>query len=169
MDPPRSAIGPHHESDHYRPAVCPGVRPRRVGAAPFGQGSVAPAFQPGGFELLDSAGPARPRFGKHGGSVLAASHWRRKLESNWEKQAAASLLLGETMAYREHANVTATDSLKARLDINSKYGAFNFHQWAISHMQISPGMDLLDVGCGTGVQALLALDLVGGTGSVSAF
>jgi len=70
--------------------------------------------------------------------------------------------------YSSHANVTATGSLNTRLEINQKYGAFDFHQWVISRLAFRPGADVLDVGCGTGVQALRALEAVGESGSVSA-
>src|SRR5687767_2929675 len=70
--------------------------------------------------------------------------------------------------YSSHVNVTATDSLNVRLEINKKYGAFDFHDWVIGKLAFRPGMDVLDVGCGTGVQATRALQAVGNTGSVSA-
>jgi SAM-dependent methyltransferase len=70
--------------------------------------------------------------------------------------------------YSSHANVTATASLTTRLAINQKYGAFDFHEWVLSHLLFQPGMDVLDVGCGTGVHALQALRTMDGVGSVSA-
>jgi ubiquinone/menaquinone biosynthesis C-methylase UbiE len=73
------------------------------------------------------------------------------------------------MAYREHQNVTATDSLKTRLAINSRYAAFDFHEWVMEHLAAKPNMDVLDVGCGTGVHALRVLDAVRPNGTVCAF
>ena len=67
------------------------------------------------------------------------------------------------MAYREHQNVTATDSLKTRLAINSRYAAFDFHEWVMEHLAAKPNMDVLDVGCGRiGLRALEPdLDITG--------
>jgi len=73
------------------------------------------------------------------------------------------------MAYREHQNVTATDSLETRLDINSRYAAFDFHAWVMERLAPGPHMDVLDVACGTGVHALRILDGLEGEGTVSAF
>lgn len=70
--------------------------------------------------------------------------------------------------YSSHANVTATGSLTTRLAINQKYGAFDFHEWVLSHLAFRPGLDILDVGCGTGVHAIKALGIMNNTGSVSA-
>jgi ubiquinone/menaquinone biosynthesis C-methylase UbiE len=73
------------------------------------------------------------------------------------------------MAYREHQNVTATDSLKTRLEISSRYAALDFHEWVMDHLAAEPNMDVLDVGCGTGVHALRVLDAVRPIGTVCAF
>jgi len=70
--------------------------------------------------------------------------------------------------YSFHSNVTATDSLQNRLEINAKYGSFNFHEWVLSRLGFQPGMDILDVGCGTGIHAIEALRVLCGNGSVSA-
>lgn len=71
-------------------------------------------------------------------------------------------------SYSSHINVTATDSLENRLEINAKYGPFNFHEWLLSRVGFRPGMDILDVGCGTGIHAMAALKALGGRGTVSA-
>ena len=73
------------------------------------------------------------------------------------------------MAYREHANVTATDSLETRLEINKRYAAFDFHGWVMERLAVEPDMDLLDVGCGTGLHALRILETIRGQGTISAF
>jgi SAM-dependent methyltransferase len=73
------------------------------------------------------------------------------------------------MAYREHPNVTDTDSLNTRLEINARYAAFDFHAWVTEHLAPQPNMDVLDVGCGTGAHALRVLDALRGSGTISAF
>src|SRR5665213_217764 len=67
----------------------------------------------------------------------------------------------------QHANITSNDSLNVRLDVNRDFGAFDFHQWVFENYRFAPGADVLDVGCGNGVQALEALRAVGPGGSVS--
>ena len=62
---------------------------------------------------------------------------------------------------------TATKSLGARAASNAKYSSVDFQGWLLSHLDVRPGFDVLDVGCGTGAQALRFLDLVGPQGSVS--
>ncbi len=49
--------------------------------------------------------------------------------------------------YRE----TTNDLLK-RIDIHSQYGSKNIDQWMLDIIQIKPGMNILDVGCGAGKQ-----------------
>lgn len=73
------------------------------------------------------------------------------------------------MAYREHANVTATDSLETRLQINKRYAAFDFHAWVLKHLAVQPSMDVLDVGCGVGTHSLRILEQLQDNGTVSAF
>jgi SAM-dependent methyltransferase len=70
--------------------------------------------------------------------------------------------------YNSHINVTATDSLQNRLEINEKYGSLNFHEWLLSRVGFRPEMDILDVGCGTGIHAIAALRALRGKGTVSA-
>lgn len=70
--------------------------------------------------------------------------------------------------YALQPNVIATDSLQTRLDVNARYGSFNFHEWILEQLDVKPGMDVLDVGCGTGIHALEALEILNGKGSVSA-
>ena len=62
---------------------------------------------------------------------------------------------------------TATESLGARAASNDKYSSVDFQGWLLSHLEVAPGWDVLDVGCGTGAQALSFLDLAGSQGSVS--
>jgi SAM-dependent methyltransferase len=70
--------------------------------------------------------------------------------------------------YSSHVNVTATDSLENRLEINAQYGSFDFHEWVLSKLGFKPGMDILDVGCGTGIHAIEGLKALRGQGSASA-
>jgi len=70
--------------------------------------------------------------------------------------------------YSSHVNVTATDSLENRIEVNAKYASFDFHEWVISRLGFQAGMDILDVGCGTGIHAIEALKALRGTGSISA-
>lgn len=62
---------------------------------------------------------------------------------------------------------TATESLGARAALNEKYSSVDFQGWLLSHLEVALGLDILDVGCGTGAQALRFLDLTGPQGSVS--
>jgi SAM-dependent methyltransferase len=72
------------------------------------------------------------------------------------------------MNERSAHNITATDSLTTRLDFNRRHAKFDFHAWVKEHYAFSEGEHVLDVGCGTGAQALTALAAVGPIGSVSA-
>lgn len=63
---------------------------------------------------------------------------------------------------------TSSESLAVRLAINERYSSADFQTWLQTHLAVGPGMDVLDVGCGTGAQSLRFLELVGLTGSVSA-
>lgn len=59
-------------------------------------------------------------------------------------------------------------SLDARLDINKRYQSKDFHAWLMQRLDVQPGEKILDVGCGTGAQALRFLDRIGPKGTVSA-
>ena len=63
---------------------------------------------------------------------------------------------------------TSSDSLRGRLDLNRKYQSLDFPTWLFEHIDVAEGADLLDVGCGTGVQSLEFARLVGGEGRVCA-
>jgi ubiquinone/menaquinone biosynthesis C-methylase UbiE len=63
---------------------------------------------------------------------------------------------------------TSTGSLEVRLQVNSQYSSTNFNDWLMARLQVAPGEDILDVGCGTGAQTIPFAKLVGPAGSVSA-
>jgi len=65
-------------------------------------------------------------------------------------------------------NITSSKSLQTRLNANQAFGDFDFHAWIYKHYAFAPGMDVLDVGCGNGAQAIEALKRVGPNGSVTA-
>lgn len=66
------------------------------------------------------------------------------------------------------SNITDNSSLNTRLDLNHRFGRFDFEGWIAENYAFSEGMDVLDVGCGNGAQAIQALRAVGTRGSVSA-
>ena len=68
----------------------------------------------------------------------------------------------------QRENITSNDSLNVRLTANREFGSLDFHRWVFQNYKFAPGMDVLDVGCGNGVQALEALRVMGSNGSVSA-
>ena len=65
-------------------------------------------------------------------------------------------------------NITSNKSLQTRLNANRTFGDFDFHAWIYEHYAFAPDMDVLDVGCGSGAQAIEALKRVGAKGSVTA-
>ncbi len=62
----------------------------------------------------------------------------------------------------------STASLDTRLAVNSRYQSIDFHAWLMKRLDVSQGEQILDVGCGTGAQALRFLADIGPTGTVSA-
>jgi ubiquinone/menaquinone biosynthesis C-methylase UbiE len=67
---------------------------------------------------------------------------------------------------RERA--VSTTSLDTRIDLNRKYQSVDFADWHMRRLEVKAGEKILDVGCGTGAQALRFLTDVGPRGSVSA-
>lgn len=63
---------------------------------------------------------------------------------------------------------TKTEYLEKRLEINRAYSSSDFNGWLFGHLDVKPGEDVLDVGCGSGAQTLPFADMVGSEGSVSA-
>lgn len=72
------------------------------------------------------------------------------------------------MSTPAEANIENNQSLVARLEVNRKFAQSDFHNWVYERLAFQPGMDVLDVGCGNGAQAVEALKRVGPGGSVSA-
>lgn len=62
----------------------------------------------------------------------------------------------------------STQALDSRLASNAAHGRSDFHAWFMARAAAQPGHHVLDIGCGTGAQALRMLEAVGPTGSVSA-
>lgn len=62
----------------------------------------------------------------------------------------------------------STASLDTRLAVNSRYQSVDFHAWLMKRLAVTQGEQILDVGCGTGAQALRFLADIGPTGTVSA-
>lgn len=63
---------------------------------------------------------------------------------------------------------TSRGSLNTRLSLNSRYQSADFHGWLHRRLAVTRGEHILDVGCGTGAQALRFLEAIGERGTVSA-
>lgn len=72
----------------------------------------------------------------------------------------------EREQYRDETNRTGT--LEARLGFNAKASKVDFQSWLQSLIDVAPGMNILDVGCGTGAQVVRYLERLEGTGKVCA-
>ena len=48
-----------------------------------------------------------------------------------------------------------TDDLQKRIDIHTVYGTRNIDDWMLEVLPLTPGMDILDIGCGAGKQCFL--------------
>lgn len=64
---------------------------------------------------------------------------------------------------------TRTDFLARRRDLNRRYQSEDFDTWLFSRLDVVPGEAVLDVGCGTGAQAIEFGRRAGPSGSVCAF
>ena len=80
----------------------------------------------------------------------------------------APMQLGHIYGGDVRDRATSSSSLQTRLTQNARYQTRSFQDWLIRRLDISPGEKILDVGCGTGAQALRFLDLIGDGGSVAA-
>jgi ubiquinone/menaquinone biosynthesis C-methylase UbiE len=63
---------------------------------------------------------------------------------------------------------TQTEFLERRIEINRTYSSVDFDRWLLERLDLAPGEDILDVGCGSGAQTIPFSQAVGGSGSVSA-
>lgn len=63
---------------------------------------------------------------------------------------------------------TGTSYLEKRIEINRAYSSAEFDSWLFDKLNVQPGEDILDVGCGSGAQTIPFATMVGPTGSVSA-
>ena len=63
---------------------------------------------------------------------------------------------------------TATSSLDVRLGANRDFSSIDFQEWLQHRLNVGGGMDVLDVGCGTGAQSIEFVRRVGPNGSVCA-
>jgi ubiquinone/menaquinone biosynthesis C-methylase UbiE len=61
---------------------------------------------------------------------------------------------------------TDTYALVRRINAHDKYGSSDFDKWALHQIDLSPGMQVLDLGCGTGKQSIPIADVIGDSGSV---
>jgi ubiquinone/menaquinone biosynthesis C-methylase UbiE len=63
---------------------------------------------------------------------------------------------------------TQTEFLEKRIEINRAYSSVDFDRWLSERLDVAPGEDILDVGCGSGAQTIPFSQAVGAGGSVSA-
>ena len=63
---------------------------------------------------------------------------------------------------------TATTYLERRIEVNRAFSSADLDQWLFERLAVKPGEHILDVGCGSGKQAIPFADMVGSQGSVSA-
>jgi ubiquinone/menaquinone biosynthesis C-methylase UbiE len=61
---------------------------------------------------------------------------------------------------------TSSNFLSNRLSTNKKFSSRDFFDWHLSHLALFEGMEVLDVGCGTGAQALPISRLIGASGRI---
>jgi ubiquinone/menaquinone biosynthesis C-methylase UbiE len=59
-----------------------------------------------------------------------------------------------------------SDALKQRIKSNLKYGAYDLNDWVFNHMDLSEGLSILDLGCGTGNQTLPLAQMIGSKGHI---
>ncbi|HEX2081165.1 MAG TPA: methyltransferase domain-containing protein, partial [Longimicrobium sp.] len=63
---------------------------------------------------------------------------------------------------------TDTPALARRIQAHEQFGARDLNAWVFEHADLREGLHLLDLGCGTGKQAIPAAQRVGATGRVTA-
>lgn len=61
---------------------------------------------------------------------------------------------------------TDASALKQRITTHEKYGSHDLEEWAFGHLELDPGLRILELGCGTGKQTIPLAQLVGDEGRV---
>jgi ubiquinone/menaquinone biosynthesis C-methylase UbiE len=61
-----------------------------------------------------------------------------------------------------------TEALQRRIDSHLHYGAKDLEKWAFSFIDLNEGLDILDLGCGTGKQTIPLAQMVGEQGRILA-
>jgi len=63
---------------------------------------------------------------------------------------------------------TDAGALKQRIKTHEKYGSSDLNQWIFAHLELTKGLSISDLGCGTGKQTLPLAQIIGDTGRVLA-
>ncbi|MFA5803201.1 MAG: class I SAM-dependent methyltransferase [Melioribacteraceae bacterium] len=63
---------------------------------------------------------------------------------------------------------TDSKALVNRINAHDKFGSKNINEWIFQHMELSEGLKIVDLGCGTGRQSIPLAQAVGQTGNVQA-
>ncbi len=63
---------------------------------------------------------------------------------------------------------TNADALKQRIQSHEKYGSNDLNQWIFDHLELTKGLSIVDLGCGTGKQTLPMAQIIGDTGRILA-
>lgn len=63
---------------------------------------------------------------------------------------------------------TDADALKQRIETHAKYGSRNLEDWVFSYLELTGGLKVLELGCGTGKQTLPLAEAIGETGHILA-
>jgi SAM-dependent methyltransferase len=63
---------------------------------------------------------------------------------------------------------TNADALQQRIQCHEKYGSNDLNQWIFDHLELTKGLSIVDLGCGTGKQTLPLAQIIGDTGRILA-
>lgn len=63
---------------------------------------------------------------------------------------------------------TDTAALVQRIESHARYGSNDLESWAFDHLDLRPGLHILDLGCGNGKQTIPLAELVGKDGRILA-